>query len=185
MRLFYILIDKVHRALNKLFIQPGIRAGFSQCGTNVAIGYGCDLKPLSNIRVGSHVTIGQEAIFWTTRAKIHIGSHVMFGPRVVIITGDHDTGIIGKYLDEVTDTDKAEECDQDVIIDDDVWIGANVTILKGVHINTGAVIAAGSVVTKDIDPYTVNAGVPAKKIKDRFSQEQLNMHRSQLKTVNQ
>lgn len=55
-----------------------------------------------------------------------------------------------------------------IIIDDDVWIGFGATIMSGVHIGQGAVIAAGSVVTKDIPPYAVVGGVPAKVIKYRF-----------------
>ena len=55
-----------------------------------------------------------------------------------------------------------------IIIDDDVWIGFGATIMSGVHIGQGAVIAAGSVVTKDVPPYAIVGGVPAKVIKYRF-----------------
>ena len=53
-----------------------------------------------------------------------------------------------------------------IVVEDEVWIGANVTILPNVRIGRCSVIGAGSVVTKDIEPYTVYAGVPAKKIRD-------------------
>lgn len=56
-----------------------------------------------------------------------------------------------------------------IIIDDDVWIGFGATILSGVHIGQGAVVAAGAVVTKDIPPYAIVGGIPAKIIKYRFS----------------
>ena len=59
----------------------------------------------------------------------------------------------------------------DIIVDDDVWIGQNAVILSGVHIGQGAVVAAGAVVSKDVPPYAVVGGVPAKVIKYRFSQE--------------
>jgi serine acetyltransferase len=58
-----------------------------------------------------------------------------------------------------------------IVIDDDVWIGYGVTILSGVHIGQGAVVAAGAVVTKDVPPYAIVGGVPAKIIKYRFSPE--------------
>nr|WP_263324508.1 DapH/DapD/GlmU-related protein [Neobacillus sp. Marseille-Q6967] len=58
-----------------------------------------------------------------------------------------------------------------VTIGHDVWIGHGAIIMKGVKIGTGAVIASGAVVTKDVEPYTIVAGVPAKLIKDRFSRE--------------
>lgn len=57
------------------------------------------------------------------------------------------------------------------IIDNDIWIGSNAVILQGVHIGTGSVIAAGAVVTKDVPPYTIVGGVPAKTIRNRFETE--------------
>lgn len=57
------------------------------------------------------------------------------------------------------------------IIGNDVWIAANACICRGVTVGTGAVIAAGAVVTRDVDPYTIVAGIPAKPVKKRFSQD--------------
>jgi len=65
------------------------------------------------------------------------------------------------------DTDEATRKGQ-IVVDDDVWIGTNALILSGVHIGKGAVVAAGSVVTKDVPPYAIVGGVPAKLIKFRF-----------------
>lgn len=59
----------------------------------------------------------------------------------------------------------------DILVDSDVWIGQRAIILSGVHIGQGAVIAAGSVVTKDVPPYAIVGGVPAKVIKYRFSED--------------
>lgn len=168
MLFIYTIIDFVRRAFNKLFIQPGLIAGMNKCGRNVKIGTGCELKPLCNISLGDRVEIGPRALFWTTRAKINIGSDVIFGPGVTIITGDHPTNMQGCTINSIKDEDKPSKCDQDVIIDNDVWIGCNVTILKGVHIYSGAIIAAGSVVTRDIASNCIYGGVPAKKIKNRF-----------------
>jgi len=72
-------------------------------------------------------------------------------------------------MDEVTKTEKLPENDQPVVIEEDVWCGANVTILKGVHIGKGSVIAAGAVVIRDVGEYVIWGAVPAKKIKNRFS----------------
>lgn len=182
MKYVYKVIDFMRRLINKLFVEPGMKNGFKQCGSHVKIGAGCEIKPLFNIVLGSFVEIGPRALLWTTKAQIVIGSHVIFGPGVTIITGDHSTDVIGKYIMDITDSEKNENDDQDVIIEDDVWIGCNVTILKGVHIHTGAIVAAGSVVTKDVDSYTICGGVPAKKIKNRFTDEEVQKH---IKMLNQ
>lgn len=73
-------------------------------------------------------------------------------------------------FDEVTYADSEHH---HVVIGNDVWIGANTTILNGVHIGDGAIIAAGAVVVKDVPPYTVVGGVPARAIKKRFTPEQI------------
>ncbi len=62
---------------------------------------------------------------------------------------------------------------QDIIIENDVWIGANVIILDGIKIKTGAIVAAGSIVTKDVPPYGIVGGNPAKLIKYRFSESEI------------
>ena len=58
-------------------------------------------------------------------------------------------------------------------IGNDVWIGNNVTIMDGIQIGDGAIVAAGSVVTKNVEPYTIVGGIPAKPIKKRFSEDQV------------
>lgn len=112
----------------------------------------------------------------STRAKIYIGDYVMTGPHITIITGDHRTDLIGRYMISVTDTEKLPENDADVVLSGDNWIGANVTILKGVTIGKGVIIAAGSVVTKDVPAYEIWGGIPAKKLKSRFTEAEITMH---------
>ena len=116
----------------------------------------------------------------STRAKVIIGDYVMFGPNVSVITGNHRIDVIGKRMYEIKDSDKRATDDQDVIFAGDNWIGANSTILKGVTIGEGAVVAAGALVNKDVPPYTVVGGVPAKVLKMRFTETELRDHKQRL-----
>lgn len=77
----------------------------------------------------------------------------------------------------VRDDNKLPENDAPVVFEGDNWIGANAMILKGVTVGEGAVVAAGALVTKDVPPYTVVGGVPARPVKDRFSPEELARHK--------
>ena len=147
-----------------------------QAGNNVRIGRRTRASTWNNISAGDHVSIGTDCLFLCTRAKVKIGDHVMFGPGVTVITGNHRTDIAGRYMDTICDDEKRPEDDQDVVFEGDNWIGANAIILKGVTIGKGAVIAAGAVVTRDIKPYTISGGVPAVKIKDRFRPDEIILH---------
>lgn len=128
----------------------------------------------STIEIGDDVFIGHGACFSASESKIVIGNKVMFGPKVTIMGGDHNTTLIGEYMYDIND--KLPHNDLPVIIEDDVWIGTGAIILKGVTIHTGSIIAAGSLVTKDVEAYSVYGGVPAKLIKPRFTQEELTQH---------
>ena len=92
--------------------------------------------------------------------------------------------IIGKHIYEVTEAEKLPENDADVIIEDGVWCGCNAVILKGVHIGKGGVVAAGSIVTKDVPPYAIVAGNPARVIKYRFTEDEIAEHEKLLSCRN-
>lgn len=180
-KMMFKLVNFVYRGFNKSILAPGLKSSFACYGKNVNLSYDIDVRGNQNIYVGSNVQIGPHAILWTTRAKIIFKDNILVGPGLTIITGDHRADVIGKHIIDVTDDEKLPEHDADVVIEEGVWIGANVTILKGVTVGEGAVIAAGSVVTKDVAPYTICAGVPCKKIKERFSEDELKQHKQLLK----
>lgn len=170
----YKLLRKIRKALHCTIIEPGIKHSCAECGNDTHIDIGGDFYPLKNMHIGANTSIGPDARFWSTKAQIYIGNFVLIGPRVTIITGDHRLDVEGKHIAQLTDEDKLDENDKDVVIEDGAWIGAGAIILKGVRIGEGAVIAAGAVVTKDVPPYSIAAGVPARKVKNRFEKTEQN-----------
>ena len=107
-------------------------------------------------------------------SKLKIGSYCSIGPDVIfLLSSDHNGNHISTFPFKVKMglADYEAESKGDILIDDDVWIGCRAVILSGVHVGKGAIIAAGAVVTKDVPPYAVIAGCPAKVIKYRFDDE--------------
>ena len=148
------------------------------CGSNVRFSALTSDFTYRNLTIGNDVYIGPHALFLCTESQIFIGNKVLFGPHVTIIGGDHRITDVGRFIYDVLD--KHPEDDQDVHIEDDVWIGTNTTLLKGVTVGRGAVVAAGALVTKDVPPYAIVGGVPAKVLKYRFTPEQIQEHERQL-----
>ncbi|MGF1762536.1 CatB-related O-acetyltransferase [Aliivibrio kagoshimensis] len=130
-------------------------------------------------------TIGYKA-FWSVRmngAKLlkSVGSFSSIAPHVVIVAGNHpihfkstSSILYSKNRGFIPESKQIPEQLSDVIIGNDVWIGSNVTILPGVNIADGSIVAAGSVVNRDVPPYAIVAGVPAKVIKYRFDSNTIN-----------
>jgi virginiamycin A acetyltransferase len=126
------------------------------------------------VSVGKY-TYGQLNVRKYGSSKIHlkIGSFCSIADDTFfLLDGEHSINHISTYpmKQDVLHKELESISKGDIIIDDDVWIGFRSTILSGVHVGQGAIIAAGSVVTKDIPPYAVVGGVPAKLIKYRFNQ---------------
>jgi acetyltransferase-like isoleucine patch superfamily enzyme len=122
--------------------------------------YGGELG--EGLRVGDHSNIGPFCYIGCS-GLISIGKNVMISPRVSIYAENH-------VFDSTEDTIKSQGVKRKtVVIEDDCWIAANSIILAGVTIGKGSVVAAGSVVSKDVPPYSVVAGVPARIIKSRLT----------------
>lgn len=115
------------------------------------------------VEIGENSDVGPFTVIFGGKYGVKIGRNVMIAPHCVIASGTHDHKIYPeKSMKEVEGTSKGI-----IQINDDVWIGSNTTVTDGVTIGKGAVIGANSVVTKDVPPYTIFAGCPAKKIGSR------------------
>lgn len=159
----------------------------------VYIGYGCKLFEVgfegyskvyprcslwrSSIGLATYIASG------ATLESANVGRYCSIGPDVCVGLATHPLNYPSTHPAfysplfqssiSFQDTALVEEMSQAVTIGHDVWIGARVLVLGGVNIGIGAVVAAGAVVTKDVPPYAIVAGVPARIIRYRFNEDQI------------
>lgn len=134
-------------------------------------------------RFQKHVLINESCVIgnynyfgaYSSAGKTVIGNYCSIAPNVTIGPGEHNisntsTSVRVMELAGINMDLERGEC----VIGNDVWIGANAVVLRGVHVGDGAVLAAGAIVNKDVPPYAIVGGVPAKVIKFRFEKETIN-----------
>ncbi len=159
-------------------------------GNSCVLEDGCEIQGLSRrgVILGDHVTVGSMAMvrpsgyyrrtigegmilgdhsnigpycYIGCSGHIRIGSHVLMGARISMHAENHNIDRVDVPIDAQDVTR------EDIVIEDDCWLGGGATILAGVHVGRGAVVAAGAVVTRDVPPYAVVAGVPARIVRRR------------------
>lgn len=140
------------------------------CNHSGAINIGDNVRILRNatistsesgkISIGNNAHIGESTIIHSDQ-EITIKDNVIIGPQNIIVDFDHI------YQSVDIPIAKQGHDAKKILIEDDVWVSSHCSIIKGVIIGKGSVIGAGSVVNKDIPPYSVACGVPAKVIKKR------------------
>ncbi|MDD5603333.1 MAG: acyltransferase [Eubacteriales bacterium] len=138
---------------------------FKKAGKGINIEHGVFFSSGREIEIGDNSGIGIDC---RITGPLVIGSDVMMGPDVMIFTQNHEN----KRLDIPMRLQTAPK--KKVIIGDDVWIAARAIILPGITIGRGAIVGAGAVVTKDVPEYAVVGGNPARIIRYRNQQNQLN-----------
>lgn len=129
---------------------------FSLGSHSVVESFSCINNAVGDVIIGDHTRIG---LHNTIIGPVTIGDHVNLAQGITVTALNHNFTDCHKRIDEQGVATKP------VIIEDDVWIGTNAVILSGVTVGHHSVVAAGAVVTKDVPPYSVAAGIPATVIK--------------------
>jgi acetyltransferase-like isoleucine patch superfamily enzyme len=119
----------------------------------------------SNVFIGRHSGFGYRC---TIAGGMHNFSGVSINPDTIMARESNYTDAELQHLNIPKNRTSIEEMNTPVIIGNDVYLGDGIVVMPGVTIGDGAVVAANAVVTKDVEPYTIVGGIPAKKIRDRF-----------------
>jgi len=114
-----------------------------------------------NVSVGDNCYIGTGAQFYPWNAAITIGSNVLIAAGVRMITRKHGFSNLSHPMARQGYTNAP------IVVEDDVWIGFGAVILPGVTIGRGSIVGSNAVVTRDVEPYTIVGGVPARLIRRR------------------
>ena len=126
----------------------------------------CHIHP--SLKMGAYGYIGPGAVI---PDNVVMGNYVMISQDLLIVGDDHNFETVG-----VATIFSGRPDSRHCVIEDDVWIGARVILLRGIRVGRGSVIAAGTVVTKDVPPYSVMAGCPARFIRPRFDSKSQQLH---------
>lgn len=130
---------------------------FSLGNYSVVESFSCINNAVGDVIIGDHTRIG---LHNTIIGPVTIGHHVNLAQGITVTALNHNFEEKNQRIDAQGVSTKS------VIIGDDIWIGANAVVLPGVSIGNHSVVAAGAVVTKDVPPHTLVAGIPAKIIKE-------------------
>lgn len=159
------------------------RSKLGYCHPSVQLGANFTVGGAKNIFLYEGVSIGGGHIS-ATNAKFVMKKNSVSSTGLMVRTGNHmqEVGKWFRYIDDAYKLSHSApgEYDKDVTVEEDVWLGVNVTLLSGVTVGRGSIVAAGAVVSKDVPPYSIVGGVPAKFIKFKWNIDQILEHEAKL-----
>jgi acetyltransferase-like isoleucine patch superfamily enzyme len=165
----------------RVYRRYAVRSGVV-LGARVHLGLGTILYAPHRMTVGDDVYIGKGC---TIECDGEIGAHTMLANNVGLVgRHDHDVSVVGasvRFAPWIGDGERMGVARQECVnVGPDVWIGYGAIVLTGVTIGRGAIVAAGAVVTRDVEPYAIVAGVPAKRVGARFTPAEIEVHEVKL-----
>lgn len=155
-----------------------IKSRLGGCGKDVVIAFPCKLSKPQNVFLSDYTLIQPNTTFIMNNGCVRVGKWSVIASNCTLITDNHipSVGVNHRMLGRYHINDKVK----DIILEEDCWAGAGVTLMSGAILRRGSIAAAGALVNKEVPPYAVVAGVPAKIIASVFSLEQILEHESYL-----
>lgn len=178
------LIKKSRYAIRWLSVSFPLRSEFGYCAANVQLNYPMRIECPKNVCIYENVQI-QPGLFIINASteKIIIKKYCSFAANVTLAPNSHVCTVsIPQFL---LGYSHINDKTSDLVIEEDCWLGTGCKILSGANLRRGCVVGAGSVVTKEIPPYAVVVGSPAKIIAVKFSIEQILEHEKRLYSENE
>lgn len=160
------------------------RRSFGYCADNVIITPPILIGNPKNVYLYENCNLANHTRISAINAKFICKGNCAIASGLTVQTGNHAYAV-GMFITDFNEQNKPQGYDKDVIVEKDVWIGCNVTLLSGVTVGRGAIVGAGAVVAKDVPPYSIVGGVPAKVIKFKWTVEQILEHERLLYSENE
>jgi acetyltransferase-like isoleucine patch superfamily enzyme len=171
----------VRQVLYQLSVLDQIRKSLGYCAPNLTLYYPMTITKPENVYLyeNTHIWNGSTILIHSARFIMKKNSGAAQG--LMVITGNHTSrvGVLFKDLINIEDVEK------DVVVEEDVWIGANVTLLAGVVVGRGSIVGAGTICRKNVPPYAIVMGNPAKVVGFRFKPDEVIEHEEVLYPQNE
>ena len=149
-------------------IDEGVFFDIKSADAAVRIGRQCQIMRGAHFETGysGHVTLGENSFvgayaILNGQGGLEIGNNVLIAGHCFIVSGNHGFDDTSRPMNE------QDFVSLGVVIEDDVWLGGGAKVMDGVRIGRGSIVAAGAVVTRDVEPYSIMAGVPARLVRKR------------------
>ena len=172
------MIDKAYRFYRKYIKNYYYTSRLGYCGSHVKVRKPNAYTNLGNMFLYDRTELFEGFNFLSKTGKFIMKENSGAAQGLTIITGNHSR-VVGQSFMQSSKV-LEQDIEKDIIVEEDVWIGANVTLLAGINVGRGATIGAGSVCFKNIPPYSVAMGNPAKIVGFNFTPEQVIEHEKAL-----
>ncbi len=159
-----------------IFVRNTKPSAYVQCGPNVDLNGPLLVDPRFT-HMANHTRLQAGTHMVSAGGRLIVKKFSAIGADTLIVPGNH-TPTVG--LPQYLSTQHINDTQTDIIVEEDCWVGARSILLSHCHVGRGAIVAAGATVTKDVPPYSVVAGSPAKVIASRFTLEQVVQHERSL-----